>query len=566
MGACNGKEYQSLSAAEDIPHVSLSSDTGNGVALTLEGGGFRALTVYCGITTALLNLAKKDDIASLASSGLFSRFGSIASNSGGSWYACQLAYSKKFLAMLEKMAAEPKKAGATFDDVWIAAWLSFAQDDGFWVKEFAGLAKILFPRHPGLAQNIAEIGYFVTNTFTWQSFVNELMMRTADLPADTSIGSPVADWAHGKSWLIVNSLATPQGLSGTPVLAWDAGRCVCFPSCACCMNKASYSASASSDYPSFLPAKYSIVLGSGGDSNSAVPYTIPDQSPSAFVYTQNLQACPGFAQQNSSSSDAVDFSNLESQGGRVPLMSAVASSSAFLGEIDMYAFSTDLVGKLHGQFGIWHQKGEVEKAFVRAEEVLSQQNFAGLAPEQVALAMDGYIVDNTGIATAVQTGAREVVAFLDDSDSPTDLYALFADAGAPCFMETKNTMPVADGQFGLRMDVTQMNYAVFAQPADSSIQQKYAEFSELDVPADSKKFLKAVKYGTINVKTIANQYFGIAQGSDVTLHILNVSSSLNLGILENFHDYATLTQEIISTFLESETIVKQEITPWFFPK
>lgn len=572
LATCNGYGNIASDLPLDVKSVTLSPHTGNGAALTFEGGGFMAFSIQAGFTSALLALAAKQtgQTASLKTSGLFERFGSLASNSGGSWFAGQLAYSQKFCKMIESMAADPNTAGTQFDKGWVDGWLTLATDDPIFVKAMAELAKLA--RSPALAQNIAEIGFFLSHTFTWQEFVTELMKRTAEIEKDTLLGSAVNDWAIGKSWMLVNSLST---LSDSDTELWNHGLFSVSPCLACCLNEAHYRASSSDQIPSYMPAKYSIVLGSGQDATAAVPYVADgsNYSSTSLAYTKTTQLSACICKNVSTSTSAtLDFSSLEGQGGSLSFISTVSSSSAFLGQAITTAFSQALIDDANGQLAIWHQKGDAPLVFEGAFQALKQNDFEHLAPFQVMAAIDGYVVDNTGIATAVQTGAREIVAFVGltgESANDQSLSQLFASASANGLYSNpqREKLKVESAGYTFALEEKTMGYAIFEQPTGSNINEELKKLQHLPIKDGKGKQLEDLKYGTLSgLRTVENPDFGIPAGEKVTLHILYVNTKLGLGTLEDFHNYSVLVQEIVTTFLDNESLVQKDIMPWFFPK
>lgn len=288
-----------------------------------------------------------------------------------------------------------------------------------------------------------------------------------------------------------------------------------------------------------------------------------------YTKTTHVFACCGRDVLNSKSG-TLDFSSLESQGGSLSFVSSVASSSSFLGSVVSTAPSEALINDVHGQLAIYHQKGDPSLVFEGAFQALEQANFAHLAPFQVLCAIDGYIVDNTGIATAVQTGAREIVAFLGlqgESENDSSISGLFVDDSAENlqFMRPQSQiLEVVQGGKTLKFKEGTMGYAIFEQPTGSSISEELKKLQKLAIK-DCKQLLD-IKYGTLSLRTAENPVFGIAAGDVVTLHILYVNTKLGLGILEDFHNYSVLVQEIVTTFLNNESLVQKEIMPWFLPK
>jgi len=320
-----------------------------------------------------------------------------------------------------------------------------------------------------------------------------------------------------------------------------------------------------------LPARYSIDMGAGKNASAAVQYLASSSMPQSleYEYTHTTQCAGCFCKQTSTSKAEVSFDNVVAAAGSLSLVSAVASSSAFLGQVDAYSIGEICADRLHGEFAMFFAQGDAKNAFSGALELLQQRNFEAAVSKELVCAIDGYIVDNSGIATAVATGSREIVAILVEQDDPQTFYDLFAPSGEGLLLtgSKRNFTPTAADADNLRMTakVTTMGYYIFAQPS-KSIQDIWQSLTKLSVPEESKQFLTSISYGTINVKTICNSYFNIDEGQDVTLHLLNVNSTLNLGVLEDFHSYGVLVQEIMDTFQQSEVTVQTDILPWFLAK
>merc|ERR1712048_31799 len=78
--------------------------------------------------------------------------------------------------------------------------------------------------------------------------------------------------------------------------------------------------------------------------------------------------------------------------------------------------------------------------------------------------------------------------------------------------------------------------------------------------------LISIVIGTFeNLKTKQNRFVGLAGGRSVNLHIVSVTSKLNLGQLVDFNLYGVLVQEIVNTILNpvNQKQVDEILLPFF---
>ena len=147
----------------------LAASSLGGPTLALEGGGFRAQSVGTGFVAGMLAFIGKprcytyvasgteatdewcesqcaaygceeaaqkvcecrtthpaqqpEPTPTLESSGLLGRFAAFSSNSGSSWFFSELAYSARFKALVEQMAAAPATSAAAYHAAWTSRWL-----------------------------------------------------------------------------------------------------------------------------------------------------------------------------------------------------------------------------------------------------------------------------------------------------------------------------------------------------------------------------------------------------------------------------------------------------------
>ena len=167
----------------------LAASTLGGPALALEGGGFRAQSAGTGFVAGMLAFLGKprcstyvassseatdewcesqcaaygcaedaqklcecstthpaqqpDPTPTLESTGLLRRFGAFSSNSGSSWFLSELAYSPRFKALVERMAAAPTTSAAAYQSAWTSRLLEATDVQPCKFKLFAEAARAL---------------------------------------------------------------------------------------------------------------------------------------------------------------------------------------------------------------------------------------------------------------------------------------------------------------------------------------------------------------------------------------------------------------------------------------
>ena len=167
----------------------LAASTLGGPTLALEGGGFRAQSAGTGFVAGMLAFLGKprcstyvasgteatdewcesqcaaygceedaqkvcecstthpaqqpDPTPTLESTGLLGRFAAFSSNSGSSWFLSELAYSPRFKALVEQMAAAPATSAAAYHSAWTSKWLEATNVQPRKFKLFAEAARAL---------------------------------------------------------------------------------------------------------------------------------------------------------------------------------------------------------------------------------------------------------------------------------------------------------------------------------------------------------------------------------------------------------------------------------------
>jgi len=82
-------------------------------AATFEGGGFRASAAYTGFIAGMMAAT------GVGLEDLMQAFPTLSGNSGGTWFLTSLIYSSSYDDMIARMAKEPARAGAIFNDSFV---------------------------------------------------------------------------------------------------------------------------------------------------------------------------------------------------------------------------------------------------------------------------------------------------------------------------------------------------------------------------------------------------------------------------------------------------------------
>lgn len=530
VGVYFSTRQQADKKSEDNMYFSRSK-VGAKPALALEGGGFLAHSVYTGLVEGLNQAASKTGgtEATLTATNILGSFGVISTVSGGSWFMSELAFSQRFLSLVE--GSNEANAATNYINKWVEPFISIGSKN-IGVKVFADLISALGAS--GLAQTLKQIAYFLGKGMVWSSFVERLLGITGSIAPTTQLGDDVNAWAKDKIWIVAHSVVTPGG------------------SCSYCKKKvakiwqklagldfADYKISdSSSSQPLFTPARYSIVLGSGSSSRAPLPYCAPGMCEGLGL---SYEGATWAGVDRFSSSATLNFGGTEQSSGALPLTQAVAASSSFLGGI-CTSDATDLAQELVGtHFEVWTATTGGGDAFTQAQasvQGLSSKNdvsrtsLQALSAQGLHAVIDGGYTDNTGIAHAIAVGANEVVSFVVSVD---DLLNLFA--GRPA-------------QKNQALGVYELYFQAFQESA-TEIQKQINTFQPLSISIGSTKFLKSLTFGTLTVTTVDCPAFGITAGRKITLHVVSVDSPLTIGGLDDFKDYGTLVGEITSTIVSN---------------
>jgi len=538
-----------------------SSGGGPQAALAMQGGGFRALAADAGLVAGLLAAAGRQKGSlrpKLAGSGLFDRFCLLSTVSGSSWFTSQLLYSRRFLELVESMAENPWIVAYRFREGWTYHWLRATDIDAPLFDVMGDVARLVVRALLGSGDEdtILLARFLVTTGISWNHFVHTLMNSTAGIDDIVSLGSAVNAWAEGKVWLVDHTAVTPSGSKlgrfyqapfGTPLVGYKLRGLTLRPTV------------------DFQPARFSIVLGAGTNSSAPLPYmsgsALPLRTRLVYEAQTTVAATTGSMSASSGPLGGEDLAhgNLERFAGALPVIGAVAASSAFIGSgLMLGPLVAQAESFISAQLTPWVSSAPGGRAFKEADELVgdlrgaggvSQEAIERLASAVVRGVIDGGFCDGTGIAEAVAAGADEVVVLLNSNATNDPTYVDILFEGGP--------KPITPGK-------PAELFPIFEAPSSSAIRQAFEGFHRLR-PSKSAKFLKVLAVGTIQATTAQNRFWGIDRGRKITLHIINIGSHLRIGLFEDFNNYNILTQEVATTVMELSNIifVEKVLLPMF---
>uniref|UniRef100_A0A7S2QB59 PLA2c domain-containing protein n=1 Tax=Zooxanthella nutricula TaxID=1333877 RepID=A0A7S2QB59_9DINO len=534
------------------------ADFVSGSALAVAGGGLRASSVATGLTSGLMVVAHDmrpgtESTPTLQGTGIYDNFASIASVSGGSWFAAELIYSTRFVQLVEEMAGSPAEAAQLHRQGWTMPWLSIARKNSPYVKLFARLAKQR--GFVGVSQDIRLAGYFWKTGMTWTNWTLAMLQATAGIDMSTSLGSEVTPWAEGKAWLVCHVLTTPSVQDMRVVHIAEQRK----PTRSITQFVANFPGQSI-----FTPAVYSYILGSG-DAPAPIPYVAASALPptsrlnyQGAVQTSSRACCGGAQERFTSEAHAGRFESIERGAHALPVVSCAAASSAAAGDVVLLAKPSLALDAVGADFAVWQGAGSASDCFERAArrvrdanapDGVTQTALDGLADDRVQAVIDAGFSDPTGIAYAVRAGAREVVVYLNNeaSNVPIDLTFLF----------------VGGSEYAYAGGVHAKASPVFGQSANDML-AAYASFPQLKL-CEGSTFVTAISVGTLQVSTVDSGLWGIPGGVEVTLHIVGVASTVTIGYVEDVYNYDILTQEVIQTVSSrsNSELVRGTVMPWF---
>mmetsp|Transcript_118106 Transcript_118106/g.252391 ORF Transcript_118106/g.252391 Transcript_118106/m.252391 type:complete len:621 (+) Transcript_118106:91-1953(+) len=537
-------------------------------ALTIEGGGWKAQTVEAAFMAGLLNAQAREsggEAVTFESSGLLSSFDTISSNSGGTWFTSSLLFSESFMRMLEEMGAKPAEAGDIYNQEYTAKLLEFAK--GGLPGEKGGALETALICKEGVQKlvNLAEtavkdadltldlihsertkdvllaMSFFV---FPWAALIKNILNSTANISSTMTLGAAPNTFAKGKMWLVCTSVATPGGN-----LSWAAS-----PDSSITVDKASIlfpwkymdyrAAGDDQDFPLYIPAKYSMILGAGPDAKSPLPFCAEQDCFSLRLKYSMQNAFKMQHAQSPTLAEAFDAA-FTSSVGHLPIHQVAATSSDAMAGM---TFMPDLSFSYSAcqALAVWTSAAPGGQSYDLAQKVImpnisdaygNETFFQDIVAAKIQPLMDGQFTDNTAIAHAVAAGATEIVSFL----CFPDLMFLFAPS---------NTI------FGSPDALAQMHYKIFEESWQDVWDQMFkgedtptgSAFKSLQIPEGNATYLNSIYFGTIKATTAESKWFGVSGGTPVTLHVFygSIKNGLSGGV-DDWYAYGTAITEMTQT-------------------
>ncbi|KAL1507744.1 hypothetical protein AB1Y20_007356 [Prymnesium parvum] len=522
-------------------------------ALALEGGGFRAQSADTGVLAGLLAfVGKQRGIAAptFESTGLLDRFPTVSTNSGSSWFFSSLVYSPRFKSLLEAMAARPTQSAAIYKAGYTNSWLAATNVDSthfnLWEKAARAIAALL---GTGDEDSIYIITYFLATGFDWGHFVDVLLNSTATLSRNATLGmTPTGSWAKGKVWISCHSVITPgtdghesklyQGVLGYPRVTYT-------------------TQSSSASFPDYVPAAFSVRLGDGLTSFAPYRYVAPSAVATLQSFEYRGVVVPIVDEHKASYGQAgaiLSGDTFRTNVGMQPIARVVSASSAFMGCAALFGpLASELQALISGDVTPWISSSADGRSFDNADALVqalksgvSQGAVNALASTGVHGVIDGGYTDNSGVANALVAGATEITVVLNSgaAESLSYLFQGGPPGGSP--FQPKSLFPV------------------FATPNASAANVAFSAFESFALPLPTR-WLKKFSVGTLKATTAKNAAWGLEAGRNVSLHIVSLSSSLDIGEFENLAHYDQLAEELILTILseQNKPLVQSTLLPMF---
>lgn len=536
--ACYGHEEDACESPRVPPDVCPA--VGNGVALALEGGGFKALSLDVGLFAALLAKYRKiaaTERPTLESSNLLGRFGVISSVSGGTWFASSLIYSRGFKNMVEDMAVSGgiKHAAEIFEAQWVSQWLSaFQEKDSKYVLHIASLLDRDLDLS-AISDTVEMLDFVSEEGWAWKDLVRGLLESTVGIPSTATLDSEVQEWAKDKIWIVCHSFVSPTGSTTATLRQSPLG-----------VEAQRYQVKGAGATPPFIPARFSWQLGSEG-SVSPTPYMAGSAlPPSSSVSWSSRDLNPSDGRCYCTSDANVgrcvgSFPEFTEAAGSLPIFEVASCSSAVVGGAITSPLFVHANSFIHANFPVWATSDSNGETFRGAErlvgptltgDVLLDGSDADFADAGLRALVDAAYTDNTGIGHAVATGAREVVSVVFSADSAVGL-----------FKGPEKEQSLAPG-------ISVILFNIF-QESQSWARGQMEKFKSMKLGADSS-LVSEISVGTIVATTAENRWFGIAAGQAVKLHFIKIESKLSTGFFQDFHDYAMGVKQLCCDLMSPE--------------
>ncbi|CAK8990911.1 Uncharacterized protein SCF082_LOCUS2436 [Durusdinium trenchii] len=529
------------------------------LAATFNGGGFRAHAVHTGVIAGLLGHDDEDEDASPSPDQssklqeLFADVDQLGSNSGGSWFLAQLAYSNNFVDLVYNISETTSVAdgAALFDDKWIKPFLSFMakaqaahnsrrllvdESLGNWIKTLLELLGKLMGMSDDIMDWLDVIMFTLQNDFSWMSFVEQILELPGDLDASESLAAAKHNsWCAGKGLAIAAAAGATTEMDNFMGFAQNT-----VDGSIRSLAYVSSVKSPNAPVQPHIPTTFGVRLGKKGGKKSELPFTVTDASFAAEYRLLDKPTTFSTGKVLKTVAAAHTESRMEDLASqKASIRGAVASSSAFLGSVSQLGVFGLIVQQLNTE--LWDRLLNLatyfslsKTSYERANEIransgkvtgdkwVNQASKAGM----LTLA-DGGLVDNTAVAQLVTAGVHDVVVFVstESTDSWGGLGTLFQGA-KPADIFT---------------------YApIFEAKADDALANLTSAMSSLELDS-GLEFVQGIRFGTLEATTAAQPLYGLQAGERVRLHVVQTAASIGLAS-SNWHNFATVVGEINAQF------------------
>jgi len=397
----------------------------------------------------------------------------------------------------------------------------------------------------GDTDTLFMLTYFLATNASWNAFVGEQLEAGASIGSNVKMGTNVVSWAKDKVWLADHSVLLPTG--DKVARLYQGGLDV---------RRVSYVTKTNGTLPVVTPAKFSIKMGAGEGSSaphkyvadSAIPSSIDLDfeghtvlsSPSAVSGPLTADLCDGVLTDGAGNLPVSDVASASSAAaGIAPVLGLLADEALSLTDADLTPWVSNTAGG--SSFGTAIEMVQNLKHL----DGITQNSMNALANAKVHGVIDGAYTDNTGLATAVATGASEVLVLLDSNSSISSftLECLFQGGQAP--------------------DAPEAVHSPVFKEASSTVHGAFKKFHKLTL--GNTQFLKAFVVGSLTATTIDNQFFGVTAGRTITINVIELCADVTIGQFENVQNYNTYVQEIIETITSDKNVafVQTTLQPMF---
>jgi len=363
---------------------------------------------------------------------LFNSTKLIGSNSGGSWFFSQLAYSKIFVEMIGSISDQSSVNGAAdvYYDKWVFPFINNPRTKRMLLlDDIGGAIGAVIERafeYIGIGRTwYTLISNVIHGGISWQSFVESIIHIPGDIDSTVSLRSAKSNpWCTDKIWAIAAAIVSPSTNN------YDGGFGSFNTQCDKTAHSFTYKVKEEFAAGISVPVTFSTVLGS--NSESPLPF-IPETS--TFTPSYDILERPSTLHPIGKTVRTIIANETVVPGpgmssNEVSINDAVATSSAFLAqalsifeELNPYVgtaawFSPDAWSKLLDltiRFAA-HPSVKPEAAFSKGADLVRprkdqtcDQWLDEVASNHVMTLSDGGYVDNTGISNIVATAANNSV-------------------------------------------------------------------------------------------------------------------------------------------------------------